>query len=306
LQKQFGERVQQDFAVLTDSRYERHDLQDWDFGELPGYVEVVRAGVRLRAYPALVVDGQGRIDLHLFDQQSAADAAHREGLLALFRKRCAGLVRDIRRAAPDFDKQVLWFSTVAPAGVLQADLERAVLQAAFLQEGDAIRDGQSFNRRLEAGRARLLTEAVEIGGYARQALEAFQALKRETKGRVAPALLAVSREVQAQAGELVYAGFLSATPRDRLPHLRRYLEAAQRRLQQAGANLTRDREQALLVARYREQYLQAVGRGMSSAALSGFRWLIEELRVSLFAQSLGTAEKVSPQRLDRLWREINS
>jgi ATP-dependent helicase HrpA len=119
-------------------------------------------------------------------------------------------------------------------------------------------------------------------------------------------LLAVAGEVQAQAGELVYAGFISATPPAWLPHLPRYLQAAQRRVEQAGANLARDREQALVVARYWQQYRQALEAGSGGEALIRFRWLIEELRVSLFAQSLGTVEKVSPQRLDRLWQQIRA
>jgi ATP-dependent helicase HrpA len=91
-----------------------------------------------------------------------------------------------------------------------------------------------------------------------------------------------------------------------LPHLARYLLAAERRLEQAPANLARDREHALLVGRYWRRYRQAAERGGRSGELVKFRWLIEELRVSLFAQSLGTTEKISPQRLDRLWQTIQS
>ena len=304
LQQRFGALAQQDFTGSLDARYEREDLQDWDFGELPGFVEVVRGGVRLRGYPALAVDETGRIDLRLFDRQDAAEASHREGLLALFRKCAAGLVRDIRRAVTDFDKQALWFSTLGGAGVLQADLERAVLQAAFHGDDGVVRDEQTFRQRLETGKARLLADAVEIGGYAGQALEAWFHLRKAMKTRLVPQLLAVASEVQAQADGLIYAGFISATPLAWLPHLPRYLKAAQRRLEQVGAGLARDREQARLAAHYWQLYGQAVERGARGDDLDRFRWLIEELRVSLFAQSLGTAEKVSPQRLDRLWQEI--
>ena len=306
LQRRFGERAQQDFSAPLDARFERRDLQDWDFGELPESVEVVRGGVSLRGYPALVVSDGGRIDLRLFDQPSAAASAHHEGLLALFRKQASGVVKDIRRAVPDFDRQALWFRTLGSAGELQADLERAALQAAFLGEGDAIRDPETFQRCLASGKKRLLAEAVEIGAHAGRALAAWHQLRQALKGRLSPQLLAVAGEVQAQAGELVYAGFISATPPLWLPHLPRYLQAAQRRVEQAGANLARDREQALVVSRYWQQYKQAVEGGSGGDALVRFRWLIEELRVSLFAQSLGTAEKVSPQRLDRLWQEIRA
>ncbi len=304
LQQQFGDRAQQGFAGRSTAVYERIDVQDWDFGELPAHIEFVQEGVRLRGYPALTQREQ-RIDLCLFDRPGEAAAAHRDGLLALFRKHSGPIVRDIRRAVADFDKQTLWFSTTGAAGVLLADLERAALQAAFLPEGDqAITDAQSFQRRLASGRRRLLSDAVAIGAHSYQALQAYQQVRRKLKEPLAPALLAVAGEVQTQVQQLVYAGFLSATPSAWLPHLARYLQGALRRLEQAGSNLARDREQARLVALHSERYSQALARGTSSGQLVRLRWLIEELRVSLFAQSLGTAEKVSAQRLDRLWREL--
>jgi ATP-dependent helicase HrpA len=305
LKQRLGPRAQQDFSGLADAVYERRDLQDWDFGTLPEYVELQRDGVRLRGYPALSV-ADGRVDLCLFDQPGKAREAHREGLLALFRKRSGSLLKDLKRSFPNLDKQVLWFSTVAGPTVLQADLERAALQAAFLADASEIRETADFQQRLATGRAQLLMRAVEIGTWTYQTLEAYQNLQRALKSGLTPAQLAVISDVRAQIDQLVYPGFVSATPLQWLPHLARYLLAADRRLQQAPANLARDREHALLVARYWQRYRQAVEQGGKGAELVKFRWLIEELRVSLFAQSLGTAEKVSPQRLDRLWQAIQA
>jgi ATP-dependent helicase HrpA len=304
LQRQFGDLAQRTFTALTDTRFERRDVQDWDFGTLPEFVELERNGVRVRGYPALSV-ADGRIDLALFDQEKAARAAHRKGLLALFRKRLGSLVKEIRRSIPELDKQALWFSTIAGAEVLQADLERAVLQAAFLQEDAAIRDMAAFQRRLEAGRAQLLGLAVEIGAHSFAALQAYQQLGRRLRGALSPQSLAALSDVREQVDQLIYPGFVSATPRQWLAELPRYLHAAERRLAQLHGNLARDREHALVVARYWQRYRQAVEPGVEGDDLVNFRWLVEELRVSLFAQSLGTREKVSPQRLDRLWQAIS-
>ncbi len=305
LKQRLGTRAQQDFAGLTDARYERRDLQDWNFDTLPAFVELQRDGVRLRGYPALSV-ADGRIDLCLFDQPDAAREAHREGLLALFRKRSGNLLKDLKRSITNLDRQVLWFSPVAAPGVLQADLERAALQAAFLPDEPAIRNAAEFHQRLATGRAQLLIRAVEIGTWTYKALQAYQQLQRALKSSLAPSLLAVASDIRMQVDQLIYPGFVSATPLPWLPHLARYLLAAERRLEQAPANLARDREHALLVARYWQRYRQAVEGGGNGGELVKFRWLIEELRVSLFAQSLGTAEKVSPQRLDRLWQAIQA
>ena len=161
MQRQFGDLAQRTFTALTDTRFERRDVQDWDFGALPEFVELERNGVRVRGYPALSV-ADGRIDLALFDQETAARAAHREGLLALFRKRLGSLVKEIKRSIPELDKQALWFSTIAGAEVLQADLERAVLLDAFLRQDAAIRDPATFQRRFEAGRGQLLALRKEV------------------------------------------------------------------------------------------------------------------------------------------------
>ncbi|GMQ86926.1 MAG: ATP-dependent RNA helicase HrpA [Gammaproteobacteria bacterium] len=306
LQRDYGERARHGFERVSDARYERREIHDWDFGELPDFIDVENAGLILRAYPALAVNGE-TIELRLFDQQQQALASHREGLLALFRKKAGRLVREIKRSLPGLQKQSMWFSTVAGADVLLADLERAIIQAAFLGDDTVdVRNADIFQQRLEEGRRSLLEWAVSIGGWSYETLQAWQEFSRLLKGAVSPQLLAAIGEVQAQAQQLVYAGFVSATPVRWLPHLARYLYAAIQRLDKLSGNTGQERKQAATVRRYQEIYDQAVASGRTGEAVEEFRWLIEELRVSLFAQGLGTSVKVSPERLDRLWREITA
>lgn len=304
LKKRFGARAQQEFSGLSDVGCERRDIQDWDFGTLPDSVELEQGGVRLRGYPALHAT-EGRIDVHVFDQPGLAQQAHYEGLLALFRKRSGRLVREIKRAVPDFEKQALWFNAVAGTDVLLADIERAVLITAFMQDGCPVRDAAGFERRLENGRPRILEIAVAIGGHSARTLQAYHQLRRLLKKITSPQSLAAVRDVRQQLEALIYPGFISATPQPWLAHLPRYLQAAGQRLEQLSGNLTRDQQHAALLGVYWQHYQQAAARGPLSDELINFRWLIEELRVSLFAQSLGTSQKVSPQRLDRLWQSIS-
>ena len=112
-------------------------------------------------------------------------------------------------------------------------------------------------------------------------------------------------QVREQVGGLIYPGFVAATPLRRLPHLARYIHAAQLRLEKLPGNVQRERKNAALVARYQQRYRQAAATHQQQAGLAELRWMIEELRVSLFAQELGTAEKVSPERLDRLWAQLS-
>ncbi len=306
LQRDYGERARHGFERVSDARYQRKKIEDWDFGDLPDYIELKDSGLNLRAYPALAVNGE-TIELQLFDRQRQALASHREGLLALFRKKAGRIVREIKNSVPELQKQSVWFSTVAGADVLLADLERAVIQAAFLGDDDVeVRHADIFQQRLEEGRRSLLEWAVSIGGWSYETLQVYQQLSRLLKGAVSPQLLAAIGEVQTQVQQLVYPGFVSATPVPWLPHLARYLRAAMQRLDKLSGNAGQERKQAATVRRYREHYEQALASGKTGKAVEEFRWLVEELRVSLFAQGLGTSQKVSPQRLDRLWKEIMS
>jgi len=188
-----------------------------------------------------------------------------------------------------------------------ADLERAAIQAAFLgDDAPDVRDADTFQQRLDEGRRSLLDWSVSIGGWSYETLQAYQELSRSLKGAVSPQLLAAMGEVQTQVQQLVYAGFVSATPVRWLPHLARYLRAAMQRLEKLSGNTGQERKQAAIVRRYQENYEQAVSSGRTGKTLDEFRWLVEELRVSLFAQGLGTSVKVSPERLDRLWKEITA
>lgn len=213
-------------------------------------------------------------------------------------------MKEVRRNVPELQKQSLWFSSVAGAELLQKDLERAVMQAAFLQDDANVRDAETFRRRLDTGKQKLVELAAFIGRCSFDALQAYQELNRLLKGAVSPQLLSAIGEVREQVQGLVYPGFLSATPLNWLPHLGRYLGGAIQRLEKLPGNVQRDRKQSAIAGRYWHAYQQAQARGPANERLIEFRWLIEELRVSLFAQELGTSVKVSPERLDRLWKEL--
>ncbi|HFD80212.1 MAG TPA: ATP-dependent RNA helicase HrpA [Gammaproteobacteria bacterium] len=305
LQADFGHRARDGFVRSVAAGFEREGIREWDFGTLPERVEVESDGVALGAYPALVGTGD-EVALRMFDDPGQAREAHRAGVLALFRRRCGRLLRDVPRTVPEFDRQLLWFSPVADAEALRSDLEQAALQAAFPGDAGEVRDAQTFERRLEEGRRCLMERALHIGRCSFEALQAFHELGRCLRGAVTPQMLAATAEVRAQAEALIYPGFLAATPPQWLPHLGRYLRAAARRLDKLPGRLQRERESAATVRRYRSLYEEALARGGSSPELDEYRWLIEELRVSLFAQELGTAVKVSPQRLDRLWQKLRA
>ncbi len=167
------------------------------------------------------------------------------------------------------------------------------------------RDAEAFRQRLEVGKRHLVELATSIGRSSFEALQAYRQLVALLKDAVSPTLRPAASEVREQAQRLIYPGFISATPPNWLPHLGRYLQAAIRRLEKVSGNSQRDGKQSALVRRYQHAYEQAVASSPENKALGELRWLIEELRVSLFAQQLGTSVKISPERLDRLFKELD-
>lgn len=302
LQQQFGAQAKDGFSQVKDSRFEKTDRRDWDFGMLPDFVELNNNGLELRAYPALVKVGD-RVDLRLFDRREEAIEAHQQGLVSLFRVRAGRLVREIGRAAPEMQKQQMWYASIGSGAQLLADLEQAVLQSVFVKGAD-IREPDEFQQRFSEGQKQLLVQAGEMGRWSLESLQAFHELKRVLGKNVPPAFLVAVAEIRQQIEKLVYTGFLSNTPVQWLPHISRYLRAAARRLDKLPENPARDRKQAGTIRTFEERYQQGIKQNPDNRRLLEFRWYIEELRVSLFAQELGTSLKVSPERLERYWSEL--
>ncbi|HHO67688.1 MAG TPA: DUF3418 domain-containing protein, partial [Gammaproteobacteria bacterium] len=261
--------------------------------------------VEVRGYPALVA-GETGVALRVLDNRPEALAAHRRGVLRLFALCLGRARRDVQRGLPDIDRQCLCYAPIGSCAELKADILDAVLAQTFVEDGALVREAADFERRLAQGRPRLGEVANRVGAASAAALQAYHDLRRRLQGRLSPAALAAAGEVRRQADALVYAGFVSATPPRWLPQLARYLQAAQRRLDKLAENPGRDRQHAALVAGWRQRLDKALAKAPDDTGLHEFRWLIEELCVSLWAQELGTAVKVSPQRLEKRWNELKT
>ncbi|MCA1805829.1 MAG: DUF3418 domain-containing protein [Xanthomonadaceae bacterium] len=290
---------------MPDSRWERSGLSDWDCGDLPEFVRLDQAGVQVRGYPALAVGKEG-VDLRLFDTPREAAWCHRAGVLALLRRHCLRTVKEVQRHLPGIDALCLCFAPLGSCAQLKEDILQAVLQQAFLADGEVPRTQDAFLASAREGEGSLLATANEICGWLAPALEEYHLVSRMLKGKLQPAWLETAAELRAQLDELVYPGFVAATPYVWLPQLARFLKAMRLRWEKLPRNPPRDRQQARLLAprveRYRSAFA-AVGKfECPPLELVEYRWLVEELRVSLFAQELKTSMKVSPERIDKAWK----
>jgi ATP-dependent helicase HrpA len=306
LRAQLGEAAQLCFAAGTPA-FERNGIRRWDFGDLPESLAVVRDGRSVTGYPALVDEG-GSVALKLYDTKDAAEAATRTAVVALIRIELKDATRRWETEPPGFVATALQLRPVMAADALLADVIAAMRIRAFLGDDPLPRSASAFAAQVKRARARL--PAVAEGAF--RLLAAIASDYHALSQRIAT--LAASRarfgaELAAQRDAMVYAGFFVATPWAQLNHLPRYLQALQRRLIKGQENPALDSRHGQAVAALWERYRARADANRaaqrSEPALEEYRWLLEELKVSLFAQELRAAQPVSYKRLEKSWAELS-
>lgn len=293
-------------AAATASReggesLERKGLTDWTIGSLTRVFETRRAGQPVKAYPALVDDGD-TVSVRLFDTEAEQAEAMWKGTRRL-------IVRNIPVNPAKFASEKLTNPqklalSANPHGSIQALFDDCATAAADKLIGDfggPAWDEESYRKLYDKVRSEIVDTTVRTVGQVQQVLAAWQACERRLKAVRSPALLANLADVRKQLDALVKPGFVTETGLRRLPDLMRYLVAADRRLQQMPANAQRDTTRMEKVHEMQDEYAWLLeqlpqGRPVPQQVLD-VRWMIEELRVSYFAHALGTAYPISDKRI---------
>ncbi|MFJ9633213.1 ATP-dependent RNA helicase HrpA [Streptomyces sp. NPDC101175] len=280
---------------------ERKGLTDWSIGTLSRVFETRRAGQPVKAYPALVDDGD-TVSVRLFDTEAEQAEAMWKGTRRL-------IVRNIPVNPAKFASEKLTNAqklalSANPHGSIQALFDDCALAAADKLIGDfggPAWDEESYRKLYERVRAEIVDTTVRAVGQVQQVLAAWQACERRLKAAHSPALLPNLADVRAQLDALVKPGFVTAAGIRRLPDLMRYLVAADRRLQQMPTGVQRDTTRMEKVHEMQDEYawlLEQLPQGRPvPSSVRDIRWMIEELRVSYFAHALGTAYPVSDKRI---------
>ncbi len=307
LRAQLGQAAQLSFAAVGPA-LERRGITRWDFGDLPESLSFVRDGRRVTGYPTLVDEGES-VALTLYDTKVAAEAATRAAVVRLIRIELKDAVRRWEKPPPGFVATALQLRPVMSADVLVADVIDAACARAFLGDDPLPRSPGDFAEQVKRARARL--PAVAEGAF--RLLAAIAAEHHALSQQIAalpPARSRFGADLAAQRDALVRAGFFSTTPWPQLNHFPRYLQALQRRLTKALANAGQDAKHGQAVAALWERYRARAEANRSAQriepALDAYRWLLEELKVSLFAQELRTAQPVSFKRVEKAWADLSS
>ena len=275
----------------------------WTFGELPELLEIQKGGQTLVGFPALI-DAVDAVTMEVFDEPELAAEKHRAGLRRLFALQLKEPLKYLEKNVPDLQKMAVSYMQIGGSiEELREQIIGLALERAFLLT-PLPTDAFAFKRRLEEGRGRLTLIANEIARLAALILQECATANRKIKDtKTAPEACADAAQ---QLQRLVPKRFLMAAPWERLHHLTRYLKAITLRLEKIRADPARDAARLSELRPQEQRYWRLVAerKGVSDERMTEFRWLLEELRVSFFAQELRTPQPVSVKRLDKAWSQL--
>jgi len=276
----------------------------WTFGELPELMEIRRGSQVLVGFPALLDRGT-HVEIEVFDEPELAAARHRAGLRRLVALQVKEPLKYLEKNIPDLQSMAAAYLGLGTMEELRDQIIEVALSRAFLAE-PLPTDEAAFTRRLAEGRARMSLIAQEVARQAQAVLLDYAAAQRKLKDAKAPR--EVADDVQAQLQRLVGKRFLTTTPWAALQHLPRYLKGVVLRLDKLRADPARDAARLAELRPLEQRWLRRVIelKGAGHARMDEYRWLLEELRVSLFAQELRTPQPVSAKRLDKVWAQLAS
>ncbi|WP_425591978.1 ATP-dependent RNA helicase HrpA [Halomonas alimentaria] len=304
LERRFEAAAGEGARALAREASVADDLETLPAEGLPESRVTTQAGIRVEAFPALVPSGEA-FRVELFDHPDKAREAHRDGVVALAMRELPQVVREIERLA-GVETCALLFAKVGSRRQLADDLVRAVF-AQVVAVDPLPRSREELVARLAQGREALVPEARRLLGILEEALKGHLAVTKALKGNLNLALALVYSDLKAQMARLVHPGFIREAG-EWLEAYPRYMEAASIRLEKAPRERHRDQmhmqEVQSFEARLEARLASERRGGVVPPELAEFRWWIEELRVSLFAQQLGTTFPVSAKRLEKRWAEI--
>ncbi|EKY03043.1 intein splicing region [Neisseria sp. oral taxon 020 str. F0370] len=301
IQQQLGKAAATTFRDNTQE-FERDNVTAWDIGTLPESIKFARGKQQLTGYLGLQKEKDGRIALRLFDTFAAAEQAHRLGVIELMKLQLKEQVKDLNKGIQGFTQAAMLLKHIN-ADTLRDDLTQAVCDRAFIGEDELPRNEKAFKEQIKRARSRLPAVKEALSRYLQETAAAYA----ELNGKLGKHPL--THLIRQRLQTLLAAGFATRTPWAQWPRLPTYLKAMTLRLEKYSGNPARDaaREADIqeLEQMWQEKTDGLVKQGLPiSDDLAAFKWMIEELRVSLFAQELKTPYPVSVKRLLKEWEGL--
>jgi ATP-dependent helicase HrpA len=316
MKRRHAGQPQAEHRHLNSPGFERSGLRDWDFEQLPKQLRVEQGGIALQGYPALV-DEEESVAIRLLDAQSNALQAHKQGVRRLLMLKMPKEIRYLRKNLNQLDRMRLLYAKVPVGDEIQSspaqqDLEDElvafIVDRTFLNQLPEIRDRNSFTERLNSRRGMLMQQANSSCQQLLQILELSHQVRQAISAVTQVNWMSSIMDMQQQLERLVFRGFLRQVPDERLNDYPRYLQGILKRVEKLSHAAARDqqrmREMGELQQRWEQWHMQYQRSGRLDERIEELRWALEELRISLFSQELGTAYPISIKRLQKRIKEM--
>ncbi|AZZ47706.1 ATP-dependent RNA helicase HrpA [Pseudomonadaceae bacterium SI-3] len=309
LTARFNEASQAALAP-PQQKAEQKPVEAKGFAQVAEKAQAKMAGLSMTVYPALVEEG-GVVKEGRFPTQAEADYQHRRALQRLLLQQLAEPAKYLRNKLPGLTELALLYRDMGKIDALVEDILLASLDSCILDgEAQLPRDGAALASLAERKRGDWATHAERLARLTLDILKLWHGLQKRFKGKIDLAQAVALNDIKAQLGNLVYPGFVRETPGEWLKEYPRYLKAVEQRFEKIGAQLQRDRVWSGELAGYWEQYQARLKKhqqeGKRDPELVLYRWMLEEYRVSLWAQQLGTKMAVSDKRLNKQWSQVEA
>ncbi|QLF94508.1 ATP-dependent RNA helicase HrpA [Pseudomonas sp. ABC1] len=268
------------------------------------------AGLSMTVYPALVEE-KGEVHQGRFPTRAEADYQHRRALQRLLLQQLAEPAKYLRSRLPGLTELGLLHRELGRVEALVEDILLASLDTCILSDLDELpRDGGALAAIAERRRGDWSEQAGQLARLVLETLKLWHGLQKHFKGRIDLAQAVALNDIKQQLANLVYPGFVRDTPIEWLKEFPRYLKAIEQRLEKVGSQVQRDRvwagELSACWQQYQTRLEKQAKEGRRDAELYQYRWMLEEYRVSLFAQQLGTKMPVSEKRLSKQWASVEA
>ncbi|WP_336941411.1 ATP-dependent RNA helicase HrpA [Vibrio cholerae] len=300
LKESLKEKVQETLSQVADDDIEQRDLHTWSFGELPKVYQQKRGGFEVRAYPALV-DKKDSVEIKLFETEQEQLSAMRAGQRRLILLNVPSPIKYLHANLPNKSKLGLYFNPYGKVLDLIDDCIACGVDKLIEERGGMVWEPQAFEALKEHVRAELGDTVVEIAKQVETILTTAYNINKRLKGKVDFTMAFALSDVKAQIEGLIFSGFATECGWKRLPDILRYMRAIERRMEKLPVDPNKDRLHMLKIESVANKYkelLNKIPKGMAIPDnVREIRWMLEELRVSYFAQQLGTSYPVSDKRI---------
>lgn len=307
LQDAYVGEVEETLLQFSDNSIEKDQVVDWNFGDLPNSVDIEKSGMTLQGFPALLAK-DGGVSIKLFATESAALTAMPVGIRALYKLVLREEMRYLQRKLPGINILALRFTPFGNKQVLIDDILNAAIDETFIDSSNLPRTRDEFLKSLEKGRSELVSVAGQFCECIERVFEQHRQVAKRLDKSMSLSWIEPAGDIKDQISQLIYPGFTTATGLQRMNRVPTYFQAMDKRLDAIDMSPDKDRRRRAELLPVWESF-KALPKDRDDdpayrEALKALRWAFEELRVSLFAQDLGTVEKVSVSRLENRVAEL--